>query len=80
MDLRLNCFSGILYLHLSQRAKEADDFKKLLSGYPASVRAMLGINLDYITSFLGFYAMIFSFAFFNESDPAAHFLYLSKDV
>ncbi|MEA4901539.1 ABC transporter permease subunit [Desulfitobacterium sp.] len=42
-------------------AKDADDFKKLLSGYPASVRAMLGINLDYITSFLGFYAMIFSF-------------------
>jgi len=40
---------------------DAEDFKKLLSGYPASVRAMLGINLDYITSILGFYAMIFSF-------------------
>lgn len=42
-------------------AKEAEDFKKLLSVYPASVRAMLGISLDNITSILGFYSMIFSF-------------------
>jgi|GEM_PF-108664 len=42
-------------------ASDAADFKKLLSGYPAPVRAMLGINLDYITSILGFYSMIFSF-------------------
>lgn len=41
-------------------ASDAEDFKKLLSGYPAAVRAMLGINLDYITSMLGFYSMIFS--------------------
>lgn len=40
---------------------DAADFKKLLGGYPASVRAILGINLDYITSILGFYSMIFSF-------------------
>ncbi|MFA6939970.1 MAG: ABC transporter permease subunit [Clostridiaceae bacterium] len=42
-------------------ANDAADFKKLLSNYPAPVRAMLGINLDYITSILGFYSMIFSF-------------------
>ncbi|MDP4145156.1 MAG: ABC transporter permease subunit [Bacillota bacterium] len=42
-------------------AKDAEDFKKLLGGYPAPVRAALGINLDYITSILGFYSMIFSF-------------------
>ncbi|WP_242851216.1 hypothetical protein [Clostridium sp. DMHC 10] len=36
-------------------------FKKLLSNYPASIRVMLGINIDYITSILGFYSMIFSF-------------------
>ncbi len=41
--------------------RDAEDFKKLLGGYPAAVRAMLGINLDYITSILGFYSMIFSF-------------------
>ena len=40
---------------------EADDFKNLLGNYPASVRAMLGISLDSITSLLGFYSMVFSF-------------------
>jgi len=42
-------------------AKGAEDFKQLLGGYPASVRAILGINLDYITSLLGFYSFIFTF-------------------
>lgn len=42
-------------------ANAAADFKKLLSSYPAPVRAMLGINLEYVTSILGFYSMIFSF-------------------
>jgi ABC-2 type transport system permease protein len=42
-------------------AKDAAGFKELLSGYPESVRAMLGINLDYITSIIGFYSMVFSF-------------------
>lgn len=53
---------ALLYLSIYPSiTKDAADFKKLLSGYPAPVRAMLGINLDYITSFLGFYSMIFSF-------------------
>ena len=42
-------------------AKDAQDFKKLLGGYPPAARAMLGINLDYITSILGFYSFAFSF-------------------
>ena len=42
-------------------ANDAADFKQLLSGYPASIRAALGISLDNITSILGFYAMVFSF-------------------
>lgn len=51
-----------LYLSIyPSMANEAADFKKLLSSYPAPVRAMLGINLDYVTSILGFYSMIFSF-------------------
>lgn len=41
--------------------KDAEGFKDLLGNYPESVRAMLGISLDNITSILGFYAMIFSF-------------------
>ncbi|MDD7793335.1 ABC transporter permease subunit [Clostridium sp. 'White wine YQ'] len=55
---------SLLALYLSiypGMANDAEDFKKLLEGYPASVRAMLGINLDTITSILGFYSMIFSF-------------------
>jgi ABC-2 type transport system permease protein len=51
-----------LYLSIyPSMAKDAVDFKELLSNYPPAVRAMLGINLDYITSILGFYSMIFSF-------------------
>lgn len=51
-----------LYLSIyPSMAQDAEDFKKLLGSYPPAVRAMLGINLDYITSVLGFYSMIFSF-------------------
>ena len=42
-------------------AEDAEDFKELLANYPETVRAMLGIHLDYITSLVGFYSMIFSF-------------------
>jgi ABC-2 type transport system permease protein len=41
--------------------EDAEDFRELLGSYPESVRAILGINLDYITSMLGFYSFIFSF-------------------
>jgi ABC-2 type transport system permease protein len=51
-----------LYLSIyPSMAKDAEDFKQLLGEYPEAVRAMLGINLDYITSLLGFYSMIFTF-------------------
>ncbi|GJM78595.1 ABC transporter permease [Paenibacillus timonensis] len=42
-------------------ASDAVDFKKLLGSYPESVQAMLGIDLDTITSILGLYSMVFSF-------------------
>ncbi|MDP4090987.1 MAG: ABC transporter permease subunit [Bacillota bacterium] len=57
-------FIGLAALYFSifpSVAGDASDFKKLIGGYPPAVRAMLGINLDYITSILGFYSMIFSF-------------------
>ena len=41
--------------------KDAESFRNLLAGYPAEIRAMLGISLDSITTILGFYSMIFSF-------------------
>lgn len=50
-----------LYLSIyPSMVKDAIDFKELISNFPASVRAVLGINLDYITSMLGFYSMVFS--------------------
>lgn len=53
---------AVIYISMyPAMAKDAGDFKKLLGNYPAPVRAMLGINLDYIATFLGFYSMIFSF-------------------
>lgn len=42
-------------------AKDAAGFRELLGNYPASVRAMLGISLNTVTSLLGFYSMIFTF-------------------
>lgn len=45
----------------SSTSSDVEGFKKILSGYPPTVRAMLGINLDYITSLVGFYSMVFSF-------------------
>jgi len=53
---------AVLYFSVySGMVKDAADFRNLLAGYPASIRAMLGISLDNITSILGFYSMIFSF-------------------
>ncbi len=42
-------------------ANDALDYKQLLSNYPATIREMLGINIDYISTLIGFYSMIFSF-------------------
>ncbi|TLS48915.1 ABC transporter permease [Paenibacillus antri] len=51
-----------IYLSLyPSLASDAEDFKNLLGSYPETVRAMLGIDLDTITSILGLYSMIFSF-------------------
>lgn len=54
-------------------AKDAADFKRLLGGYPAPVRAALGISLDNITSILGFYSMIFSFIVLCAAIQAMNF-------
>lgn len=56
--------AGVAALYLSvypSIASDAESFKELLEGYPASLRAMLGIRLDGIASLLGFYSFIFSF-------------------
>jgi Putative exporter of polyketide antibiotics len=55
---------GLAAMYLSiypGMASDAKGFVRLLANYPPQIRAMLGINLSYITSILGFYSMIFSF-------------------
>jgi ABC-2 type transport system permease protein len=51
-----------LYLSLYPGvAKDVTAFKELISGYPPTVRALLGIDLERISTLLGFYPMVFSF-------------------
>ncbi len=59
--LSLIALAGIYFAVYPGIAADASDFKKLLGGYPPTVRAMLGISLDNITSILGFYSMVLSF-------------------
>ncbi|MDF2936362.1 MAG: hypothetical protein K0Q90_1735 [Paenibacillaceae bacterium] len=60
----LGALIGITALYMSvypSMTADAESFKSLLEGYPSSVRAMLGIQLDSIASLLGFYSFIFTF-------------------
>lgn len=57
----LIALAALFLLLYPEMAGDAEEYKKLLGGYPPAVRAMLGIHLDTIASMLGFYAMIFSF-------------------
>ncbi len=51
-----------LYLSLYPGlANDAAGFKKMMGGYPPSVRAMLGVSLDSVTSLSGFYSMVITF-------------------
>lgn len=40
-------------------AKDADNFKKIIEGYPAAVRTAVGISVDSISSLLNFYSFVF---------------------
>ncbi|MHB1418981.1 MAG: ABC transporter permease subunit [Bacillota bacterium] len=57
----LIALAGIYFSVYPGIVNDAADFTQLLSGYPAPLRAALGISLDNITSILGFYSMVFSF-------------------
>lgn len=53
---------ALLYLSLYPSiANDAASFEKMMAGYPASVRAMLGVSINSISSILGFYSMIITF-------------------
>lgn len=40
-------------------SKDAEEFKKLIEGYPASVRKAIGLNVENVFSILGFYSYSF---------------------
>ncbi|WP_413305036.1 ABC transporter permease subunit [Bacillus sp. 1P10SD] len=42
-------------------ARDAEEFKKLLEGYPEGVRKAIGLNLENLFSILGFYCYALSF-------------------
>jgi ABC-2 type transport system permease protein len=42
-------------------AKDADQFKKLLAGYPLAMRKAIGLNLENIFTILGFYSYSLTF-------------------
>lgn len=53
---------ALVYLSLYPAIyRDGAHFRDMLAGYPASIRAMLGVTLDSITSVLGFYSMIIAF-------------------
>jgi ABC-2 type transport system permease protein len=62
--------------------KDADEFKKVLEGYPLGVRKALGITLDTISSLLGFYSYIFGYIILCGSIQAMNLgiSILSKEV
>src|SRR5881392_3004815 len=42
-------------------ANDAEQFNKLLEGYPPAVRKAVGVSIDSITSLLGFYSYVFMY-------------------
>lgn len=53
---------ALVYLSLYPAIyRDGAHFKDMLAGYPASIRAALGVTLESVTTLLGFYAMIIAF-------------------
>jgi ABC-2 type transport system permease protein len=53
---------ALVYLSLYPAIySEGAHFKDMLAGYPASIRAVLGVTLESVTTLLGFYSMIIAF-------------------
>ncbi len=53
---------GSLFLFLSffpSLARDADQYKQLLEGYPEELRKAIGLSVDSLTSLLGYYSYIF---------------------
>lgn len=63
-------------------SNDAADFKRLLEGYPEAVRKAVGISIESITTFLGFYSYIFTYILLCGSIQAMNLgtSILSKEV
>jgi ABC-2 type transport system permease protein len=63
-------------------SKDADEFRKVLEGYPEAVRKAVGISIDSISTILGYYAYIFSYVLLCGSIQAMNLgtSILSKEV
>ena len=63
-------------------SSNAEEMKKLFEGYPEGVRKALGINLDSISSLLGFYPFVFGYILLCGAIQAMNFgtSILSKEV
>lgn len=63
-------------------SKDAAEFKKLIEAYPESVRKAIGISVDSIASFLGYYSYVFGYIMLFASIQAMNLgtSVLSKEV
>lgn len=51
---------AVMYLSMYPGiAKDAENFKKIIEGYPKAVQAAVGISVDSISSLLSFYSFVF---------------------
>jgi ABC-2 type transport system permease protein len=52
---------GLFFFMFPSIAKDADEYKKLLEGYPESVRKAMGIEIENLFSILGYYSYSFMY-------------------
>jgi ABC-2 type transport system permease protein len=57
--LSLLALVGLFLAMFPSFSKDAEEFKKLLEGYPEAVRKAIGLDMDHFFSILGFYSYAF---------------------
>ena len=57
--ISLIAIMGLFLSFFPSIARDADDFKKLLDGYPEEIKKAIGFTVESITSILGYYSYVF---------------------
>lgn len=57
--ISLIAIMGLFLSFFPSIARDADDFKKLLAGYPEEIKKAIGFTVESITSILGYYSYVF---------------------